>query len=122
MPRDRVKSTAITSVGFDYQILHGLQLLCEWLTAPIRFQVIRFECTDKEAAPRSLDDIVAMRPDGRFDYWQVKYTPNPDNNPFTWEWLLHTGGTTARARSNLRKWFDALKKIDEAKLGNAQLV
>jgi len=122
MPQERVKNTAITSVGFDYQILHGLQLLCEWLAAPTRFQRIKFECTDKEVAPQSLDDIVAIRSDGLVDYWQVKYTPNPAANLFTWEWLLHVDGTTTRARSNLRKWFDALKKIEDGKLGNAQLI
>jgi hypothetical protein len=122
MPQERVKNTAITSVGFDYQTLHGLQLLCEWLAAPTRYKCMRFECTDKEVAPQSLDDIVAVRSDGRSDYWQVKYTPNPADNPFTWDWLLDVGGKTARARSNLRKWFDALKKIDDTVIGNAQLV
>ncbi len=120
MPQERVKNTAITSVGFDYQTLHGVNLLCEWLAAPDRYQRIMFECTDE--APQSLDDIVAERVDGCFDYWQVKYTPNPTDNLFTWEWLLEVSGKTARARSNLRKWFDALKKIDEKKLGTVQLV
>ena len=120
MPQEKVKNTAITPVGFDYQILHGVKLLCEWLAAPSRYRRIMFECTDE--APQSLDDIVAERTDGCFDYWQVKYTPNPTNNLFTWEWLLEVSGKTARARSNLRKWFDALKKIDEIKLGTVQLV
>ena len=122
MPQERVKKTAITGLAFDYQTLHGINLLCDWLSSPTRYQRVMFECTDSETAPQSLDDIVAERSDGRFDYWQVKYTPNPADNLFTWEWLLEVSGKTARARSNLRKWFDALKKIDEAKLGDVQLV
>lgn len=120
MPQERVKNTAITSVGFDYQILHGVNLLSEWLSSPTRYKRVMFECDDE--APKSLDDIVAERADGRFDYWQVKYTPNPENNPFTWEWLLEVNGKTARARSNLKKWSDALNKIDKEKLGTIQLI
>lgn len=122
MPQERVKKSAITGLAFDYQTLHGIHLLCDWLLSPTRYQRVMFECTDSETAPQSLDDIVAERSDGRFDYWQVKYTPNPTDNLFTWKWLLDVSGTTARARSNLRKWFDALKKIDETMLGDVQLV
>jgi len=122
MAQDRVKATAITSVGFDYQVLHGVLLVAEWLDAPQRYRRVRFECTDKGVAPQSLDDIVAERADGLTDYWQVKFTPNPYEHILTWEWLLHIEGKTDRARSNLRKWFDALGQIDRSALGTAQLI
>lgn len=109
-------------VGYEYQTLHGIQLLCEWLDSPSRYLRVRFECTDKEVAPRSLDDIVAIRADELCDYWQVKYTPNPENNLLTWDWLLHVEGKTQRARSNIKKWFDAIKAIDAAEFGTAQLI
>lgn len=120
--QDNIKRTAFIPIGYDYQVLHGVLLLCEWLESPTRYQKIRFECTDREVAPQSLDDIVAVRGDAKQDYWQVKYTPNPEKNALSWDWLLYVEGGTARARSNLRKWFDALKNIDEASLGTAQLV
>nr|VFJ56568.1 MAG: hypothetical protein BECKFW1821A_GA0114235_106212 [Candidatus Kentron sp. FW] len=119
---DNVKNTATIPVGFDYQTLHGVRLLCEWLDSPDRYIRFCFECTDRDSAPPSLDDIVAERVDGRWDYWQIKYTPNPGNNSFTWEWLLHVQGKTVRARSDIRKWFDALKGIDGAALGTARLI
>ena len=96
--------------------------MSEWLNSPDRYIRFRFECTDKDIAPQSLDDIVSERTDGFWDYWQIKYTPNPVDNPFTWKWLLHVRGKTTRSRSNIRKWFDALKKIDAATLGMARLI
>lgn len=120
MPQEQVKNTAITPVAFDYQIRHGVYLLSAWLSSPTRYRRVMFE--GAEEAPQSLDDIVAERADGRFDCWQVKYTPNAENNAFTWDWLLEVTGKTARSRCNLKKWFDALQKIDADKIGTIQLI
>ena len=123
MSNDRIKNSAIPLAGYAYQTLQGVKLLCDWLDEPSRYQRVRFECDDTEVAPQGLDDIVAERGDSLFDLYQVKYTPNTDNNPLTWDWLLEVRGKPGgRARSNLRKWFDAFNSYPADKLGAIQLL
>lgn len=81
---------------------------------------MKFECDEQQDAPQGLDDIVIERSDGRFEYCQVKYTPNPQEHFLTWEWL--TEKKSKCSRSNIKKWFDALKKIPSDKLVSAKLV
>lgn len=118
--RDEVKKAAIPVVAFDYQTLHGVALICEWLDAPTRYRRMKFECDD-HSAPQALDDILGERADGMTDYLQIKYTPNPDKYLLSWDWLLAIDGGP-RARCLLRKWFDALAQIEVTKRGRIALV
>lgn len=118
---ENVKNTAITSAGYLYQNRHGLRVLCDWLDAPTRYTRVKFECDDEVEAPTGLDDIVIERSDGRKDLQQVKFTPNPDVHLLSWDWLLEKTGKTARSRSMLRKWFDAFKKVEIARMGELSL-
>jgi hypothetical protein len=103
--------------------MQGVNLLCDWLDAPTRYSRIRFECDEDTIAPQGLDDLVAERPDGRMDLWQVKFTPSPVRNPLDWKWLLEKKGKAGgKARTNLRKWFDALNAIEPAKVGEIRLL
>lgn len=117
-----IKNTAIPAAGYVYQTRQGLLVLCEWLDAPSRYARVKFECDDEADAPKGLDDIVAERSDTSVDLMQVKFTPNPDAHPLSWEWLLEKTGKTARSRSMLRKWFDAQKRLDPARIGEISLV
>ena len=116
-----IKNTAITAAGYIYQNRQGLKVLCDWLDSPTRYTRVKFECDEEEEAPKSLDDVVAERVDGLVDLQQVKFTPNPDVHLLTWDWLLEKSGTTKRARSMIRKWFDGFKKLDPARLGDISL-
>lgn len=116
-----IKDTAITAAGYIYQNRQGLTILCDWLDAPARYTRVKFECDDENEAPKALDDIVAERSDGLVDLQQVKFTPNPDVHQLCWEWMLEKSGKTARSRSMLRKWFDAFKKLDPARIGELSL-
>lgn len=118
-----VKTTAIPAAGYVYQTMQGVNLLCDWLDSPTRYTRIRFECDEDAVAPRGLDDLVAERPDGRVDLWQVKFTPSPDKHALDWDWLLDKPGKAGgRSRSNLRKWFDAFEAIEPSRVGDIRLL
>lgn len=119
---ENIKNTAITAAGYVYQNRQGLKVLCDWLDAPTRYRGVKFECDNEKEAPQALDDIVVERSDGLVDLQQVKFTPNPDKHMLSWEWMLEKSGKTARSRSMLRKWFDAFKKLDPARIGELSLV
>ncbi|MFA5824994.1 MAG: ATP-binding protein [Gallionellaceae bacterium] len=118
---ENIKNTAITAAGYIYQNRQGLKVLCDWLDAPTRYSRVKFECDDETIAPTGLDDIVVERSDGLVDLQQVKFTPNPDAHLLSWDWMLEKAGKTARSRSMLRKWFDAFKKLEPARMGEISL-
>lgn len=114
---ENIKNTAITAAGYIYQNRQGLRVLCDWLDAPARYTRVKFECDDAAVAPMGLDDIVIARADSMIDLQQVKFTPNPEVHPLCWDWMLEKSGKTQRSRSMLRKWFDAFKALDPARVG-----
>lgn len=118
-----IKKTAITAAGYVYQTLQGVNLLCDWLDSPTRYVRVRFECDEDAVAPQGLDDLVAERPDGRVDLWQVKFTPSPHKHALDWEWLLTKSGKAGgTSRTNLRKWFDALDAVGAGNAGDVRLL
>lgn len=119
----KIKTSAIIAAGYVYQTMQGVNLLCDWLDAPTRYARIRFECDEDAIAPQGLDDLIAERPDGRMDLWQVKFTPSPAKHALDWKWLLEKKGKAGgTSRTNLRKWFDALDAIEPAKVGDIRLL
>lgn len=120
-----IKNSAIPYAGYEYQTLYGVFLLANWLNNPTEYKRICFEADSIEnEAPQGIDDIVCERSDGKVDYRQVKFTPNPDNleNAFTWEWLLKRSGKTERSRSILKKISDAVSQVQPDKVGNVFLI
>ncbi|OEZ62099.1 ATP-binding protein [Duganella sp. HH105] len=114
---EEIKNTSGTAAGYIYQYRQGLRLLCDWLDAPGRYTRVKFECDDETVAPMGLDDIVVERADGLIDLQQVKFTLNADAHTLCWDWMLEKAGKTKRSRSMLRKWFDAFKALDPARIG-----
>lgn len=119
---ENIKNTAITAAGYIYQNRQGLRVLCDWLDAPSRYAKVKFECDVEADAPMGLDDIVVERSDGLQDLKQVKFTPNPDAHPLSWDWLLEKSGKTERSRSMLKKWYDAYRSLDPARIGEISLL
>ncbi len=119
---ENIKNTAITAAGYVYQNRQGLRVLCDWLDAPSRYVKVKFECDVEADAPTGLDDIVVERADGLQDLKQVKFTPNPDAHLLSWDWLLEKSGKTKRSRSMLKKWFDAYRLLDPARIGELSLL
>ncbi len=119
---ENIKNTAITAAGYIYQNRQGLRVLCDWLDAPSRYAKVKFECDVEADAPMGLDDIVVERSDGLQDLKQVKFTPNSDAHPLSWDWLLEKSGKTERSRSMLKKWYDAYRSLDPARIGEISLL
>lgn len=119
---ENIKKTAITAAGYIYQNRQGLRVLCDWLDGPSRYAKVKFECDVEAEAPTGLDDIVIERTDGLQDLKQVKFTPNPDAHPLSWDWLLEKSGKTERSRSMLKKWFDAYRSLDPSRIGQPSLL
>lgn len=119
----RVKNTAITYTGYDYQTLQGVKLLVDWLHNPTQYARVAFEA-DTDSNPTGIDDVICERPSGVKDFWQVKFTPSPDKeeNFLTWAWLLNTKGKTTRSRSILKKIYDAITAVPNDQLGDVVLL
>lgn len=125
MFKDNIKSTAITYKGYDYQTLFGISILADWLNFPDKYQKVLFEATDNtDDTPQALDDVVCVRKDNKYDYYQVKYSPSPEKeeNEFSWNWILKKSGKTERSKSILRKIYDAYKRIPLDQINSINLV
>ncbi|MBF7691502.1 dsDNA nuclease domain-containing protein [Acinetobacter pollinis] len=125
MYKDNIKSTAITYKGYDYQTLFGISILADWLNFPDKYQKVLFEATDDtDYTPQALDDVICVRKDNKYDYYQVKYSPSPEKeeNEFSWDWILKKSGKTERSKSILRKIYDAYKRIPLDQINSINLV
>lgn len=113
----RVKNTTITYGGYDYQTLVGVIKLIDWVESPQLYTRVRFDADDE--APQGIDDIVCERPDGKIDFYQVKFTPNSakDGNRLTWNFLLKRSGKTDRSRTILQKLSNAIDAVSIERLG-----
>jgi len=109
-------STALTRSGArrrgdEFQDVQSLDVLVNWLEDTTRYEWVSLEA-DKSGA---LDDITAMRPDGTFQGWQIKYSTNPNNpqDPLTWDDLLEqkSGERGKRKTSLLQKWFSTYQQL-----------
>lgn len=121
----KIKNSAITYTGYDYQTLQGVKLLAEWLHSPTQYARVAFEAdANSNETPAGIDDIVCERPNGIKDFWQVKFTPSSDKdeNRLTWDWLLKVSGKTDRSRSILKKLYDAIISVPAENLGNVVLL
>ena len=108
-PNPTIKSTAITRAGYEYQDLVGIEILIRHYRDPNLYDWVKVESDDP--ASRSLDDVVARRKDGSVEYYQVKFTVDPEKYVLDWEWLLEAKGTGS---SMLKKWVDAFYRAKAA--------
>ena len=119
MSNDTIKSRAIISGGYQYQINAGLLLLADWLDDPGLYKSIIFECDDPAIAA-GLDDIVAeSAEDGSLHLTQVKLTvdSSDDDYALSWDWLL----STKKGKSLLQKWSSSLRRTGVDRVTKASL-
>ena len=57
---------------------------------------------------RALDDVVAARKDGSYEFIQVKFTVDADRYELDWDWLL---AKTKNGTSMLEKWAKSLARV-----------
>lgn len=97
----RYKRPGIIRAGFRYQDLMAIDVLVRFYRDRGLYQWVELDSDDSQFG--GIDDVVACRPDGRFDLLQVKFTPDPTSSAtaLDWNWLL---AHRPRGTSLLQKW------------------
>ncbi|MCC8432266.1 NACHT domain-containing protein [Reyranella aquatilis] len=95
------KRPGIIRAGFRYQDLVAIEVLIRFYRDRTLYQWVELDSDDKQFG--AVDDVVACRPDGRFELLQVKFTPDPSAaaTALNWSWLL---SHRPKGTSLLRKW------------------
>lgn len=106
MAKVQIKPTAITRAGYEYQDLAGIELLIRQYRDSELYTWVQLEADDTNY--RALDDIVAARKDGSYEFVQVKFTVDSDRYELDWDWLL---AKTSKGTSMLEKWVKALVRV-----------
>lgn len=101
-----IKSTAIVRAGYEFQDLVGIETLIRFYREPHLFDWVILEAD--EDAYGSLDDVIAARSDGTFEFTQVKFTVNEGAYCIDWDWLL---AKKPNGTSMLRKWVRSLARV-----------
>ena len=93
MPEHDFKKTGLLRAGFQYQDLVAIETLINFYRQRDLYAWVQLEAEDQEF--RSIEDVVACRPDGLYELTQVKFTADPDApaNNLSWKWLTANGGT-----------------------------
>jgi hypothetical protein len=86
MSRTVLKRAGIPRAAFEYQDLIGIEVLIDFFRDPGRYQWVELDSEDRSAG--YLDDVVALRADGKYEYTQVKFTVDPERYALSWDWLL----------------------------------
>jgi len=66
VPKHNIKGAAIIRSGFEYQDLIGIEILIEYFRDPNKYEWVSLEAENSDA--KYLDDVVAARRDGLFEY------------------------------------------------------
>ena len=101
MIRHDYKRTGLIRAGFQYQDLVAIEILINFYRQRGLYDWVQLEAEDRDF--RSVEDVVARRPDGRYELTQVKFTADPEasTNSLSWAWLTERSGSR---KSLLQKW------------------
>ena len=117
MAKSSIKHAAIIRTGFEYQDLNGIELLIAFYRDAALYNWVKIEADDVKAG--YIDDVVAERKNGTYEYIQVKFTPDPDKYFLDWDSLL---AKKPRGSSLLKKWSQSLaEKIPTGSVYSAEL-
>lgn len=105
------KKSGLIRAGFQYQDLVAIEILVEFYRRRELYAWVQLDAEDN--AFRSIEDVVACRPDGLFELTQVKFTADPDSetNKISWKWLT---ATRPAGKSLLQKWADTTLRHKQA--------
>jgi NACHT domain-containing protein len=106
MAKAQIKPAAIPRAGYEYQDLVGIEVLIRQYRDPELYAWVLLEADDTTF--RALDDVVAARKDGSFEFIQVKFTVDSDRYELDWDWLLSKSTT---GTSMLEKWATSLARV-----------
>ena len=112
------KRTGVIRAAFEYQDLVAIQTLIDFYEDKALYCWVQLDAED--GGFQSVEDVVAFRPDGKYELTQVKFTPDPTSaNTVSWKWLTQRKEGT---RSLLQKWAATTLKCKNAgTLGQACL-
>lgn len=105
-PKLAIKTAAIPRAGYEYQDLAGIEVLLRQYRDPALFNWVKLEADDSQF--KALDDVVAERVDGTYEFVQVKFTVDSERFELDWEWLLEK---TAKGTSMLAKWAKSFARV-----------
>ena len=106
MAKVQIKPAAIPRVGYEYQDLAGIEVLIRQYRDPELYAWVQLDADD--TANRALNDVVAARKDGSYEFVQVKFTVDSDRFELDWDWLL---AKTTNGTSMLEKWAKSLARV-----------
>ena len=106
MANPTIKSTAIVRAGYEFQDLVGIETLIRFYREPHLFDWVMLEA-DADAFG-ALDDVIAARSDGTFEFTQVKFTVDAQTYHLDWDWLL---AKKPKGTSMLCKWAKSLANV-----------
>lgn len=106
MAKALIKPTAIPRAGYEYQDLVGIEVLIRQYRDPDLYAWVQLEADDTNY--RALDDVVAARKDGSYEFVQVKFTVDADSYELDWGWLL---AKPKKGRSMIEKWAKSLARV-----------
>ena len=101
MVRHDYKTPGLLRAGFQYQDLVAIEILINFYRQRGLYDWVQLEAEDQDF--RSVEDVVARRPDGCYELTQVKFTADPEAsaNSLSWAWLTERSGSR---KSLLQKW------------------
>ena len=117
---DFKKNSGSLRAGFLYQDLVAIETLINFYRKRNLYEWVKIEAEESEF--RSIEDVVAYRPDGLYELTQVKFTVDPDDpaNRLSWKWLTEI--KKKNGSSLLQKWAPTtLRHIEAGTLGWAGL-
>jgi hypothetical protein len=96
-----IKHTQLTRLGYNYQDLVCLEILIDWFHSPDLYQWVRVESDSPEFY--SLDDVVALTSDNKYELLQVKFTIDASREDLRldFDWLL---AKKKNGTSLIQKW------------------
>ena len=101
-----IKASQIIRAGYEYQDLVGIEVLIRYFREPDLYDWVMLEAGDDPYG--ALDDVVARRSDGSFEYIQAKFTVDGKEYALDWDWLLKK---KPKGTSMLAKWSRALRDL-----------
>lgn len=118
-----IKSTQLTRLGYEYQDLVCIRILVDWYHDREKYQWVKVESTVlPDAKVSSLDDVIALRADGKYELTQVKFTIDPQREDLAlgFDWLTYRKN---KGTSLIQKWSkDLAEAVKKNQLGKAELI
>ncbi|SDJ51910.1 hypothetical protein SAMN04488540_10956 [Ferrimonas sediminum] len=118
-----IKSTQLTRLGYEYQDLICIKILVDWYHNRDKYRWVKVESSSlPDTEISSLDDVIALRSDGKYELTQVKFTIDAEREDLSlcFDWLTKRKG---KGTSLIQKWCnDLIQAAKDDRIGKAELI